>query len=111
MVGSRHRCDAVSSIHFWLAQRRAYPTGLQFNAIARIVRWHDLSQLFRLAEKCERIMTDLIMTYLTIAGILVLVVFPVLVPAAVSATHTLNHMRTHRRLSHQPVPTLRLRPA
>lgn len=101
----------MSSIHFWLAQRRAYPTGLEFNTIARIDRRHNLSQLFRLAEKCELIMANLIMTYLTIAGILVLVLFPVLVPAAVSATHALNHARTHRRLSHQPVPTLRLRPA
>jgi hypothetical protein len=46
-------------------------------------------QSFRLAEKCELTMTSVIMSYLTIAGMIVLTTFPVLVPAIITGAHAI----------------------
>jgi hypothetical protein len=60
----------------------------------------QLIPTFRIAEKSEQIMT-----YLSIAGMLVLVLFPVIMPAIITAFHAIR--RTNR-----PATTLgHLRPA
>jgi hypothetical protein len=56
----------------------------------RITYSHNRSQRFRAAEKCEPIMTSVFMTYLTIAGMLALTTFPVLVPAIITAGHAIR---------------------
>ena len=53
----------------------------------------------RLAEKCELTMSSVIATYLTIAAMLALTTFPVLVPALITAVHAII-----RRTPRAPAP-------
>jgi hypothetical protein len=88
LIDQRHSCAEATPLHFLASAttRFSKPADLEFDAEARINECHNLSQLFRFAEKCEQIMT----TYLSIAGMLVLVLFPVLIPAIITAFHILT---------------------
>jgi hypothetical protein len=102
LIDRRHYCAEAASLHFLAsaAPRFSKPADLEFDAEARIIEYHNPSQLFRLAEKSEQIMS-----YLAIAAMLVLVLFPVLVPAIITAAHAI--LGTNR-----PAPTVGyLRPA
>ena len=60
---------------------------------SQLIPNHRLPQpipTIRLAEKCEPTMTSVIMTYLTIAGMLALTTFPVLVVALITAGHAVR---------------------
>ena len=53
-------------------------------------------------------MTSLIMTYLTIAGMLALTTFPVLVPALITAGHAVRRRTSARaRATYQPTVSRR----
>jgi hypothetical protein len=86
LVGRRHRCSEATPISFHHEHSATFLS-------SQLIPNHQLPQpipTIRRAEKCEPTMTSVFMTYLTIAGMLALTTFPVLVPAIITAGHAIR---------------------
>jgi hypothetical protein len=79
LVGRRHRCAELTPLLFLTNAVPRFSNRLISDSTVQV-------RITRFAEKCEQPM----MTYLTLAAMLALVLFPLLIPATITAVHAVR---------------------